>query len=470
MKQRKRFIFIFISFLLFSSFNITYGRIYFYDVFGHWAEDSIMWGTNTVKLLNGYEDGSFKPDGNISRAEYVSLLYRTAKKQNLIDEKQLVNNDVIYLDLNNNFWAYDHISKVMSYINSKNNYISFQDIFPGDNFYPNREITREEAAVLTYFFATYPIEEERINFIDIDSDYKYFNQISAMIKNKIIFGYPDGTFKPFNNITRAEAVTIIQRLYKDMEYQKESYLGDIKLIERNDKITDFPLFGDYSNRKLDTKDLQYKRAIETLEYKSLIGIIPYEERHLYDSNPIKTIEELKKNNYDNIIGMNYYLIEYGSNTYKNTSELIDEIFSSYANGANISEDEVTLIFKKFSSLAKKTDILLEAIQHWENSQQNEESKNNAIFMKSKIYVERGNVKEALELYENLSSLDPNIRTIQIMNQCYLLVSLDEYDIAEKILREGWEEVKRLDNYKIKSGQYDEQFRGALKEIIKLSQN
>lgn len=470
MKERKSFIVILTFILLFLSLNASFGRIYFYDVFGHWAEDSIMWGANTVKLLNGYEDGSFNPDGNISRAEYVSLLYRTAKKQNILDEKPIVNDNVIYLDLNNKFWAYDHISKVISYVNSKNYYVRFEDIFPGDNFYPNRSITREEAAVLTYFFTTSPIEEGIISFSDIDFDYKYLNQILAMVKNEIIFGYPDGTFRPLNNITRSEAATIIKRLYKDMEYQKKSYLGDIKLIESDEKTAYFPLFGDYANRKLDTKDLLYKRAVETLEYKSIIGIIPYEERHLYDQDPIKTIEELKKNNYHNIIGMNYYLIEYGSNIYSNKSELIDEIFSSYANGASISEDEVMLIFKKFSFQAKKADVLLKALQRWENSQQNEEIKNNVVFMKSKIYVEKGNIKEVLKLYENLSSSDPDIRTIQIMNRCYLLIFLNEYDIAEKVLREGWEEVKRLDDYKIKSGQYDEQFRGALKEIIKLSQN
>lgn len=151
MKIRKISVVAIICLLLFSSMNITYARIYFYDVFGHWAEDSIMWGANTSKLLNGYEDGSFNPDGNISRAEYVSLLYRTARKQGIINDQQLEEDKLAYGDISSAFWAYEHISRIKSFIDSENSHIKFRDIFPGYNFLPNEKITREEAAILTYF-------------------------------------------------------------------------------------------------------------------------------------------------------------------------------------------------------------------------------------------------------------------------------------------------------------------------------
>ncbi|MFA5524373.1 MAG: S-layer homology domain-containing protein [Tissierellales bacterium] len=470
MKLRKSIAAILICILLFSSINVTYARLYFYDVFGHWAEDSIMWGANTSKLLNGYEDGTFKPDGNISRAEYVSLLFRTAIRQGIINTQQLVEDTLNYTDISSGFWAYDHISQIKAFIDGGNNDVEFRNIFPGNKFFPNENITREEAAILTYFLTTSPVELKDISFNDIDNSHKYFNQIISLTRNGIILGYPDQTFKPQNYITRAEAVTIIQKLYRDMEYQKKLFLGDIKLIESNSISIEYPLFGDYSNKNLSTNDLLYKKAIETLEYKSLVGIIPFEERHLYDPNPIKTIEDLRKNGYENVVGINYYLIKYGSGTYDDQTQLVEEIFASYANGAMLSDDELQIIFKKFFDLVEDMDIMLKALERWEGTSLNEVASNNALFMRSKVYLLQGNIIEAIDLYDNIDSPDIIIRMTQLMNYGYLLTALNEHVTAEKVLRDGWEQIKILDSYKMNSRKYDEQFIGALKEVLRIKQN
>lgn len=496
MRFKKTILAIFFCSILFFSSNLAIARIYFYDIYGHWAEDSIMWGANTVKLLNGYVDGSFEPDGNIRRSEYVSLLYRTAKKQGIIkdnDEKVTISSQQLeaesknevtkeltketdalkeglgYSDIDYGFWAYNDVSKVMSFIDNKDSEIKFLDIFPGDKFLPNEKITREEAAVLTYFFTTPPIDLKNISFSDIDNNYKYYNQIKSMASNGIITGNSDGTFRPTKNITRAEAVTIIKRLFTDMEYQKRSYLKDIKLVKSNDSKK-YPIFGDYANRQLDTNDLLYKRAIETLEYKSLVGIIPFEEQHLYDLNPMKTIEELKKNKYSNIIGMNYYLIKYESKTYSNKAQLVDEIFTSYVNGAIINDDELQIIFDEFSELVENTDLILKALERWENISTKEEVSNNALFIRSKAYMLEGKAREAIEFYENINSFDAKIRLMQLLNQSYILISLNDYDSAEKVLREGWEQMKKLESYKSNSKEYDDQLIGALKEVLSLKEN
>lgn len=478
LKSRKTLVTILVCTLVILSFNMTYARIYFYDVFGHWAEESIMWGANTVKLLNGYVDGSFIPDGNISRSEYVSLLYRTASRQGIINETdedsstndtQITSNDIGYLDIKHGYWAYDDIATVMSFIDSRSDDIKFKDIFHGDHFLPNEKITRGEAAVLTYFFTSPSIKSEDIIFTDIDFDYKYYDKIISLANNDIITGNPDGTFKPTNNITRAEAVTIIRRLYDDMEYQKKSYLGDIRLLDINSTIQ-YPLFGDYTNKELDTNDLLYLRAIETLEYKSLVGIIPFEEQHLYDSNPMGTIEKLKDNKYENIIGMNYYLIKNSSSTYSNKTQLIQEIFTSYANGALISDEEFQFIVNQFSDQVENIDLLFDALERWESTATSEEIKNNAIFMKSKVYILAGDAVKAIELYEDINSLSANVRMMQLMNKSHILIFFNEYDSAEKILTEGWEQVKTLDGYIFDSKEYDTQFRGALKEIARIKDN
>ncbi|SDZ07046.1 S-layer homology domain-containing protein [Proteiniborus ethanoligenes] len=466
MKHKKTIIVILFSLILIFSSSIGLARVYFYDIYGHWAEDSIMWGANTVKLLNGYEDGSFNPDGYISRAEYISLLYRTAKKQGIIDD---VRTDLEYSDLDYSFWGYDHISMVKSYIDNKSYDVKFNSIFSGKSFYPNDKITREEATILTYFFTLPPVALKDLNFNDIDNNYKYFNEIKSITNNGIISGYPDGAFRPKNNITRGEAVTIIKRLFSEVEYQKKSYIEDIKLIESSDKVN-YPLFGDYFNTQLSKDDLLYKRAIETMEYVSLAGVIPFEERHLYDTNPMKTMEELKNNNYSNIIGTNYYLIKNGSRAYNDKVKLANEIFQAYINGAQVTNSEASIIFKEFSGLVESNELIIEALELWENTSSSEEVYNNAVFMRSKVYLAEGQGKDAMELYKDMNSLRPNIRTIQLMNQGYVLASYNEYDIAENILREGWEQVKKLDGYIINQKNYDEQFIGALKEILSLKEN
>lgn len=450
---------------MFCCSNMGMARIYFYDIYGHWAEDSIMWGSNTVKLLNGYEDGSFNPDGNISRAEYVSLLYRIAKNQGIIDDFE---SELKYLDLDNSFWAYDHISAVKSFIDNKNNNVKFNDIFSEKLFYPNNKITREEATVLTYFFTLPPVELKDVSFSDIDFNYKYFNEIKSITNNSIITGYPDETFRPENNITRAEAVTIIKRLYSEIEYQKKSFIRDIKLIENFEDIS-YPYFGDYLNRELNKNDLLYKRAIETMEYISLVGVIPFEEKHLYDTNPMVTIEDLKKNNYENVIGVNYYLINNGSKVYNDKIKLANEAFLAYINGAQISNSEANIIFQEFYGIVENNDIILKALEVWENTASKEEIINNAIFMRSKIYLVEGKEAEAAELYLNMNSFKPNIRVMQLLNQSCILINSSKYDMAESLLREGWEQVKRLDGYIINKRNYDEQFIGALKEVLSLKE-
>lgn len=475
MKLKKRIVVLLLMIAIAFNSNIVSARIYFYDVFGHWAEDYIMWGTNIVGLLNGYEDGTFRPNDNMSRSEYLSLIYRTAVKQGLIsdeiyqidDEENVLN----YIDLDPTFWAYDHIYQVKSYIDEQNYHIKFEDIFPGNSFLPNAKITREEAAILGYFFTTPSINSEDIFLTDIDSEYRYYDELKKMVNNGIITGNDDKTFKPMNNITRAEVVTIIKRLYEDMEYRKKSYIDDITILE-DEENNNYPLFGAYNNKQLSKEDLLYKRAIETLEYKALVEIIPFEEQHLYDLNPVKTLEKLKEDNYENIIGVNYYLIKNNSDIYNDKVELVEEIFNAYIDGAILNDEEVLIIFKDFSHLVEDKDLLLSALNLWETTTNSEINKYNALFLKSRIYLSQGEIKEALELYNGVEIKDikdMDIYATYILNLSYILVTINEYDLAESILREGWEQIKALDSYNIYRVKYDEQFTGALKQVLMIKQ-
>lgn len=102
----------------------------FMDTQGSWAEQSIN-RLSSMGIINGYPNGTFKPEGLISRAEFSAVL---VKALGLSSYNQ---NQSDFLDVKPGYWAFNSIESV-----SANNYVSG---YPGGYFYPNRNITRAEA-------------------------------------------------------------------------------------------------------------------------------------------------------------------------------------------------------------------------------------------------------------------------------------------------------------------------------------
>jgi hypothetical protein len=167
------------------------------DIAGHWAEDNI-------KLLvadgaiTGYEDGSFKPDSDITRAEFATVLVRALKLE--------PQSGKIFADTSNH-WAKDFIATA-----------AWSGIIQGYDdatFGPDDLITREQMAVMIYRAAQFGISTDEIAFEDAASISSWAEEaVALMAEEGIITGYPDNTFKPQANATRAEAVTVIVRALK----------------------------------------------------------------------------------------------------------------------------------------------------------------------------------------------------------------------------------------------------------------
>jgi len=457
--------------IILSTFNTAFAFVFFYDTYGHWAEDSIMWGSS-LGLFNGYEDGTFRPDDNISRGEYMAILNRVAKKQGFISQDKVEGSldynsedSLNYSDLDENFWGYEDIKDIVSYIDERKKEINIYDIFLGDKFEPNKDITREEAVLLTYFFISPAIEDKSIKFSDIDDNYLYKTQIYELTNNGIIEGYSDSTFRPKDEIKRAEAATIIRRLYDNMEYSKTIYLSGVHLLEIID-ANPYPYFGEYSTLESSENNLLYKRAIETIEYKAIVGTIPYEERHLYDTNPIETLMKLKEQGYWNTIGLNYYLIINDKDDEFDKNELVKEMLNSYINDASISDYETMLIFSEAINLRADGELLLEGLNKWYNEASDNIYKYNALFNISKLYVHGGQLEEALEFYNiDIQEVEHEIQSFFYLNKAYILLLDNRIDEAEETLREGWDIVKTNEEYQQNRTKVDSQFIGALKEIL-----
>jgi hypothetical protein len=167
------------------------------DIAGHWAENSIK-KLVALGAVGGYPDGSFKPDKSITRAEFVTVL---VKAFNLSSKGGKVFADTA------NHWAKESIAAAAS-----NGIVSGYD---GNTFGPNDLISREQMAAMIVRAAKLNTATEGTNFADRASVSGWArNAVAAATLNRVMNGYPDNTFRPGNNATRAEAVTVIANAVK----------------------------------------------------------------------------------------------------------------------------------------------------------------------------------------------------------------------------------------------------------------
>lgn len=156
-------------------------------------------GDDHVAYVHGYTDGTVKPNNNVTRAETATMLYRllTESRRN---EIQTANNS--FSDVSTDDWYNESVSTM-----ANGKYITG---YPDGTFGGNKNITRAEfVAMLVRFIG---VQNEDCSFIDVSRDYWAYGCIATATKAGWIAGYTDGTFKPEQPITRAEAMTIINRV------------------------------------------------------------------------------------------------------------------------------------------------------------------------------------------------------------------------------------------------------------------
>lgn len=162
------------------------------DVKGHWAEISIM-SLIENKIISGYPDGTFRPDNQITRAEFAVIIVKAFKLENKTGK---IFNDTA------NHWAKDQIATAQAY-----------GIVGGYNettFGPNDPITREQMAVMIVKAAGITDVTGGVNFSDGEKISSWATSaIETAVSHKILTGYPDNTFGPQGNASRAEAATVI---------------------------------------------------------------------------------------------------------------------------------------------------------------------------------------------------------------------------------------------------------------------
>lgn len=192
------------------------------DYTGHWAEDTIQKWMDAGKI-SGYSDGNYKPDNNITRAEFVKLVNGT------IDFSKKAN--VAYKDVTTADWFYDYVG-----IAQEIGYISG---YSKDSFGPNDYITREQAASILARIQYLNGNVAAANKFSDKSKVSSWaaESVGAAYDAGFITGYNDGTFRPSNKLTRAEALTMLDNvlvnaknvvIYKDgAELKDKVVAGDL---------------------------------------------------------------------------------------------------------------------------------------------------------------------------------------------------------------------------------------------------
>lgn len=165
--------------------------------------------------VQGYPDGTVKPTGNITRAETAAILFR------LMDE----GSRKTYYSTKSGFRDVASGSWYNTYVATLNNAGVITDSSNG-YFRPNEAITRAElAAMLANFTETAGAANY---FNDVSARYWAANAIAICAKLGWITGYPDGTFRPDKNVTRAELMAMINRATGRAPKSADAFLPGMK--------------------------------------------------------------------------------------------------------------------------------------------------------------------------------------------------------------------------------------------------
>ena len=171
-------------------------------------------GDDHFAYVIGYEDGTVRPESNISRAEVATIFFRLLdpeiREENLTDENT-------FADVGKGIWYNQAISTMaaLGIVNGRTD----------TAFEPDAPITRAEFAAICARFDTNKRDGDS-NFTDISGHWAEA-EIERAATLGWINGYEDGTFRPDAEITRAEAMTLINRVLQRLPETADDLLDDM---------------------------------------------------------------------------------------------------------------------------------------------------------------------------------------------------------------------------------------------------
>ncbi len=166
-----------------------------------WSFDYVE-GLASVKAVGGYTDGSFKPAGDVTRAEFVKMVVVAL---GIFDDTSTAAASLKGTDTERH-WSAQYIAKAVG--------AGLLKGYPGGGFKPDAKITRAEASAMIFRAKDLQADTSSQGFSDVSTEHWACASIVAMKKLGIVNGYGDGTFRPSGKTTRAEAAKMIYNALK----------------------------------------------------------------------------------------------------------------------------------------------------------------------------------------------------------------------------------------------------------------
>ncbi|MCC8078627.1 MAG: InlB B-repeat-containing protein, partial [Oscillospiraceae bacterium] len=151
---------------------------------------------NHVKYFVGYETGLFGPDNAMTRAEAAMMFYRLLTDTDVTLGKT-------FTDVADDAWYAEAVRTLAA--------LGIIEGYPDGTFAPNEPITRAELMAIATRFAVSDTTVQN-TFPDVSEDDWFCECVLTAISYGWVIGYPDGTLRPENVITRAEVATVVNRM------------------------------------------------------------------------------------------------------------------------------------------------------------------------------------------------------------------------------------------------------------------
>lgn len=187
--------------IIMSNFTAVFAIENDYD--NNWAKNEIKYMKNRG-IVSGYPDGSFKPDNNMSKAEFYKVINRIMGFTN--------KSEINFSDVTTDNWYYNDVAKGVAA-----GYIIPAKLLEADNKISRAEVAR----IISVVFSVEGDEKETEKFTDyniIPDNLKAI--IGGLKKNGFISGYPDGSFRFNAEITRAEVVKMLHNIVGEIVNEK----------------------------------------------------------------------------------------------------------------------------------------------------------------------------------------------------------------------------------------------------------
>lgn len=214
-------------FMIFVLFFVDFSPAFannLWDTRGHWAEREVSLLV-TKGIINGFPDGSFRPEKEVTRAQFVKLIVEALGSGN--DAKILETVSSPFKDVADTCWAKGYLLSAV-----ERGIISTKD----KNFRPNQPIKRVDMTAMVVKALGLQKQAElmmnyKLRFDDsIDIPYWAVGYVAVASNYGIITGMPDNTFQPNQTATRAQAAVIISRMLEQMGTTYDVY----GFIKKND--------------------------------------------------------------------------------------------------------------------------------------------------------------------------------------------------------------------------------------------